>query len=355
VAVIDTAELVWGHLLSSDARRVDAPGRGRRFEPTSPPIRLEWDELLARRGSPRGEVQRRVYGDGEATLGGWQVGDVTVQYVEGRVELRASLPKLVTGRNDVVLDEHGVHDGLRTLARIGGELVGHELELRHAVPKRLDYVYQWEVPSVANVVECLKSAFAPARKVRTENVSPFGGRSITWGYGTKRVLRFYDKRAEIAEKAARAGELGRGKERREAMLELSRDFDTLLRFEVQDKRREKLHLVHENGYTAHAARRELETAIVRLQSKTIACANFEALLRSHGDWVHAVAYTAAAFHFLEHPENLTVATRFLSRRAKYAWRRRVREASLAVAEWLPVIAPDAFVAASSLWDFAEAA
>ena len=161
--MIDSAVLTWGHALGTTERRAR-----RVAEPVAAPVRLDLLELVDRLGGDEGQVRAIKYGDGDwPVFGHWKVGDVELLYREGRVELRASLPKLLTGRNDVVLDERGVHDGLRELVRTGEELTRHPLELREAVPTRLDYAYQWEVPSVAFVLEHVKSAFAPARKSRS--------------------------------------------------------------------------------------------------------------------------------------------------------------------------------------------
>lgn len=332
--MIDTGYLVWGHAIGTAERRVDAPQRGRRAEPTSPPVRLDIEDLYRRFGSPQGEVRAIRYGENGVPLvaGHWKFGDVEMLYRDGRLELRGSLPKLLTGRNDVVLDERGVHDGLVKLAAVGEELARYPLPLREATPARMDYVYQWRVPSVAFAVEHLKAAYAPARKLRTEVISPKGGRSLVFGYGTKRVIRFYDK----------VGELLAHK------IDTDEQLDTILRYEIQERRRSHLRLVHENGYSAHSVRFELEHALDGLAA--MAYRDFESMVASYGTYPHAIAYSAATFHFTEHPEDLAVVRRLFSQSTYKRWKRRARRGALAVGEWTPEIPVDAFAAASSLWE-----
>lgn len=360
-ALIDSATLTWGATLSTAERRAR-----RSFEPTSPPIMLNWNELGDRLGRDDGEIRVIGYKGGQQPYGHWQVGDVDLLYRDGRLELRASLPKLLTGRNDVVLDEAAVHAGLRKLRDVGAELIDRPLDLAQATPTRLDYVYQWEVPSVAFVVEHLRSAFSPARKLRTENISPLGGRSITWGYKSAKVIRFYDKTAEVAEKAAKEVVHGLPRDRLEAMQPHERrraivyarqkareqafkdaELDTVLRYEIQDRRRPRLRLMHEDGYPGWRAQEELERTVDVLG--TVSSRDFAALIDSYGDWPHAIAYAAASLHFADHEADLAVVRGRVSRRAYYAWRRRTRQAALAVADWTPRLPPAAFSSGSSLW------
>jgi hypothetical protein len=270
--------------------------------------------------------------------------------------------------NDVVLDERGVHDALVEVARRAGDLVGQPLSLRAATPARIDSVIQWEVPSVAWTLEHLKSSLNPARKNRTEIVSPKGGRSLVFGYGGKRVLRFYDKGAEVAEKRvrevghgipqhelARLDELdrqravARGRQAERDRIIRDAKLDTVLRFEVQDRRRGALYLIHENGWRACDIRQELERALVGIAH--VHGHDFAALLDAFNpEFPHRVAYAAGSIYFAEHAESLAVVRTRVSRRAFYDWRKRAAAAALAVADWAPTVPPDAFeTPGSSLW------
>jgi hypothetical protein len=331
--MIDSVALAWGGSIGTAERRTNAPRAGRRAEPVSPPVHLDMRGLHERLAGDDGQLTVKRYGHDETpyVAGHWQSGSIDVLYREGRLELRASLPKLLTGRNDVVLDERGVHDGLRELVRAGAELVQHPLELREAVPTRLDYAYQWQVPSVAFVLEHVKAAFAPARKLRTEHVSAKGGRSLVWGYGSRRVIRFYDKVGELAAH----GE------------ESEHELDTLLRYEIQERRRPKLRLVHEQGYRADVVRRELAQGVQVLGASALH--DVEALLDSYGDWPHAFAHVMAALHLAEHDEFWPLVRTRLCRNAYFAWKKRAREAALAVGDWQPIIPLNAFDAGSDLW------
>lgn len=334
-AVIDSVALTWGHAIGSAPRRADAPRTqgGRRAEPVAAPVRLDMEELVARLGTDEGQVRSIRYGDKRPDFGHWKVGDVELLYREGRVELRASLPKLVAGRNDVVLDERDVHAGLRELVRAGTELAQHPLELREAVPTRLDYAWQWEVPSVAWVIEHLKASYAPPRKKRNEIVSPKGGRSLVFGYDKgRRTIRFYDKVGELRDR----GE------------ESVHDVDTILRYEIQERRRGKLRLVHERGYSAVDVHRELEHGVASIAA--VASRDVEAILTAARDeWWGALAYTLGGLYLVEHEEMLPVIRRCVSRRVYYLWRRRARELQLQVADWSPVIPLQELVASTSLW------
>lgn len=369
--MIDTVALVWGSEMSSPPRRA----RGVPM-PESRPLTLDVKELHER-FSAHGALTHKEFKDGKRAVGGhWKFAELELLYSEsGRLEARASLPRIATGDlNDVVLDEAGVHDALREVARRAGDLVGQPLSLKAATPARIDSVIQWEVPSVAWTLEHLKSSFTPARKNRTEIVSPKGGRSLVFGYGGKRVLRFYDKGAEVAEK--RVKEIGHGIpqqelatldefDRQRAIMrarQAERDriirnaqLDVTLRFEVQDRRRQALYLIHENGWRACDVRDELERALIGL-----ACVqghDFAAVLDSYNpEFVNRVAYAAGSIYFAEHPESLAVVRTRVSRRAYYAWRKRAAAAALAVADWAPIIPPNAFESpSSSLWSLELAA
>lgn len=336
--MIDSVALTWGHALTTSSRRPERPRSGRKVEPLSPPVRLDFPELVERLGCEEGQVRSIRYGDTWPVFAHWQVGAVELLYREGRVELRASLPKLLTGRNDTVLDERGVHDGLRELVRVGRELTRHPLELREAVPTRLDYAWQWDVPSVAFVLEHLKASFHPARKLRTENVSPKGGRSFSWGYGSQRVLRFYDKVGELR---------ARGEE-------TDRELDTLLRYEIQERRRQKLRLVHEHGYRAGDVRHELEHAIASLA--TVSLRDFRELLDTYGSYPHRVAYALGSLYLVDHDEFWPVLRKVTSKSTIYRWRKRAnRAAAIAVGDFDFHIPPHAFDSGESLWTAPAAA
>lgn len=368
--MIDSVALVWGSEMSSPPRRA----RGVPM-PESRPLELDVRELHER-FAVFGPMTVKEFEPGKTSTGGhWKFAELELLYSDaGRLEVRASLPRVITGDlNDVVLDERGVHDALRELARRAGDLIGRPLDLRAAVPARIDSVIQWEVPSVAWCCEHLKSCFHPARKVRTEYISPKGGRSVIWGYKSKRVLRFYDKGAEVAEKRAREishnipkAELEQMSEserqraissaRRRAREQTFRDanVDTTLRFEVQDRRRQALYLIHENGWRALDVRRELERALVGLAA--VKGRDFAAVLDSYNpDYPNRVAYAAGSLYFAEHPDALAVVRTRVSRRAYYDWRRRAAQVALAVADWAPIIPGDAFESNASFWKQLEEA
>jgi len=344
--VIDSVALVWGGSRPTRSNTFNARGDSERQLQRSrarpvAEVELDMDELVDRLGSDNGEVRSIQYGERTPSFGHWQRGHVDVMCSPTRIELRASLPKLLVGRNDVVLDEHGVHQALAELVRAGEEAVGRPLELLEATPARLDYCFQWEVPSVAFIQEHLKAAFMPARKQRTEHVNPKGGRSLVWGYGSKRAIRFYDKVGEMIS----SGE--------EIAPELARD--TLLRYEIQERRRQRLELVHVNGYRSADVIGELERAVQFLGQ--VAMLDAERLLELAGPdkWVHSVAYTLGALHLNEHDELWPVLRRVVAKNAYYRWRRRARTVALKVGDWEPTIPFDAFGAESvPIWNRAAA-
>jgi hypothetical protein len=340
--VIDTVELIWGRSLGTAERRIDAPRAGRRAEPAADPIRLDINDLVDKFGSPNGELKKHQYESGEYVAGTWKVGDVTLMYQEGRVELRASLPKVLVGRNDVVLDERDTHRALRQLVALGQEAIDHPLSLEEARPRRLDLAYQWDVPSVDFVLEHLKTAMNVRRKRFTYNVSPGGGRSIMWGYGARKSYgyRFYDKGAEIAEKAQRA--------REDTMRDAWRrgDIDKLLRYELQEKRPGRVRLIHEQGYTATAIREALNAPFETLAR--VPRYTFESLIVQDG-----VAIAGCTLYLVEHPDGLSTIRRVKSPATYYRWRMRTREAvNLDVGDWKLEIPDDAFGPGVSLWQAA---
>lgn len=327
--MIDSIRLVWGHAIGT------APRRARGVtEPLAAPVRLDIDALGKRLGDTDGEITTKTWGDGgPSRYGHWQVGNTDLMYREGRVELRASLPKLLLGRNDVVLDERAVHDALHKLVDVGRELTQHPLDLREADPARLDYCYQWEVPSVAFALEHVKAAFAPARKLRTENVAPAGGRSLVWGYGSKRLIRMYDK----------VGELKAHKED----IPVGAELDVLLRYEIQEQRRLHLRLVHEDGYRAASVRRELEHGLKALTA--IAAYDVDAILAGYGEFKFAMPFVLATLYLVEHDEMWPWVKKNVSASAYYRWRARVAEMAMTVGDVRLDIPEDAFESGSTLW------
>lgn len=341
--MIDSVAFVWGQAIGTAERRA----RGE-AEPLSPPVRLDFDRLGDRFGRGEGEITTKTFGDGEpARYGHWKHGAIELMYREGRLEVRTSLPKLLVGRNDVVLDERGVHDALCELVRetnaaltgCGVNATSPQLSLRTADPARLDYCFQWQVPSVAFALETMKSSFHPSRKIRTENVSPAGGRTLMYR-GGKRVVRFYDK----------VGEMLARKEDIPPDVEL----DTLLRYEVQDRRRGHLRLVHEDGYRAGAVRRELDVGIKGLSA--LAVRDLDAILASYGESKYAIAFTLRDLYLVDHEEAWPWVRKHASDSAYYRMRQRVRAAALAVGDLDVEIPHGAFESgASSLWTLEAAA
>lgn len=370
--MIDSAVLVWGGSHVVNHRSARSP-----FDRTQLPLYLNFPDLVGRLGSDEGEVRTIRYGDEVYSYGHWKRGTVEVLYGEknARLELRGSLPKIVAGENTALLGQAGVHEGLRKMVAIGGELIGRPLDIREAAPARLDYVYQWDVPSVAHVLEHMRAAFRPGRteKLRTENVSPlFGGRSLVWGYGGKRVLRWYDKGAECAERAYRVGErepLGlapaaldgltvkeqkrvvdrarrRARELAAGKLEaLGYSLDSLLRFEIQERRRDRLQPVHHFGYTAHAAELELEQGLGALAA--VAHRDLDAILGGVGR--RSILPTLGCLWIVDNELSWPVVRRHMSRSTFYRARGRGRELAFAVADWSPSFPEEPFGVNTSLW------
>ena len=341
--MIDSIALVWGHAIGTAERRARAIA-----EPRSEPVRLDLRALAEKLGAGEGNVTTKDFGEGAPSpYGQWQIGSVGIMYREGRLEARASLPKLMLGRNDVVLDERGVHDALHELVRVTTELVGNTgasgqpstppLTLLEADPSRIDYCFQWKVPSVAFTLEHIKSSFHPSRKEIQLNESA-SGRTLFYK-GGKRQFRFYDKVGEMIahkdEYAPPASEL-----------------DTVLRYEVQDRRRAKLRLVHENGYRAADARFELQHAIEQLG----ACALYDvdAILATYGEYSHRVAYTLGAMYVAEHDEILPWLKKNVGKATYSRWKKRARVVAMTVGDFDPTIPSNAFEGDSSLWSMQEA-
>jgi hypothetical protein len=351
--VIDSVAFVWGGKTGSSARRVDAPKGGRRREVVSDPIRLDWDHLVKRLGGD-GAVREIHYERGTWKAGHWKDGAIDVMYREGRLEARASLPKLLLGRNDVVLNERGVHVALRQFASRVSEALDHPLSLREGVPTRLDYAYQWPVASVAAVQEHLIQSFRMPRKVRDHIVSPRGGRTLFYGRGSPYALRFYDKVGELADT------------RNDPTVELDwdtfgpliehgseggpRQLDKLLRYEIQDRRSMgELRLIHERGYRAGDVQAELARPVAGLLE--VWARDVEALLESRGG-NRALAGVLASICLAEHQELLPLIRNRFHRNVHDRWRQRAQEARLALhAAWQPVIPEGAFRSSGSesLW------
>jgi hypothetical protein len=321
VSVIDTVAVTWGDLRVSSAPRL---ARGA-VEPLADPVRLDFNELADRLGRDDGQVQLREYHGQLKAYGHWKVGHVDLMYGHsGRLELRCALPKLLLDRNDELLSEHGVHEALSRLTQIGWELTGVYLELGEAVPTRLDLCYQWPVPSVTETLEWIKAGFAPARKKRTETVSAYGGPSLVYGYGAKRLFRFYDKALETREQ---------GDESAHAP-------DTLLRFEIQERRRGVLRLIHENGYRADDVREHLQQALDPLA--TLLAGSLEGYLDQLEDSRGRISSALGYLYLAEHGHVWPLIKKRVSESTYYALRQKARQASLAVTPWMPVIPDDAF-------------
>jgi hypothetical protein len=353
--VIDTVALVWGGQAGSSSRRADAPARGRAREVLAEPVRLDWNELAERLGADDGQIRSRRYARGVWTAGHWQLeGGLDLMYRDARLEVRASLPKLLVGRNDVVLNDRGIHEALRVLSRRAGDAIGQPLSLREAVPTRLDYCFQWEVPSVAAVQAHLKQTFKPPRKRFTENVSPRGGRSVMWGYASSHGFRFYDKVGELADAGVGDTTVELDPDGHGAVVERgehsARALDRLLRYEVQDRRsRGELRFIHERGYRAADIREELQRPIRGLVETWTR--DVDALIDERPDYSHQVAYVLAALYLAEHDEAWPVLRNRVHRNVYDRWRRRAQAAALALHGWQPIIPRTAFVAAGgSLWN-----
>jgi len=342
--VIDSVALTWGHSIGTAERRARVLA-----EPLSPPVRLDLEKLNEKLGAGEGKVTTKDFGDGEPTAyGHWQSGPVEVLYREGRLELRASLPKLLIGRNDVVLDEGGVHDALHELVRVGRELVDGtgakdhpstpRLTLREADPSRLDYCFQWQVPSVAFTLEHINSGYHPARKTVQLTTSPAGGRTLMYR-GGKRVIRFYDKVGEMLAK-------------KDDEIPPDAEVDTLLRYEVQDRRRSHLRLVHENGYRASDVRGELARTIEQLGAMSLY--DLDAIRESYGKFIYAVPFTLAALYVAEHDEIYPWLKKNVGKGTYSRWKARARAARLTYGGVDLTIPSNAFESESSLWSMQEA-
>src|SRR5581483_7549422 len=125
------------------------------------------------------------------------------------------------------------------------------------------------------------------------------------------------------------------------------DVDTILRYEIQERRRPRLRLVHEHGYTAVDVHRELEHGIGSIAA--VACRDVEAIMTAaREEWWGAIAFTLAALYLVDHEERFPVLRRVTSRPLYYRWKRRARELQLQVADWRPDIPYSELAASSSL-------
>jgi hypothetical protein len=350
--VIDTVAFVWG-VATPVSTFVDEPrGRARRrsIVHDSPPVYLEWPDLLDRLGSPNGEVRRMRYGDRVVDVGHWKVGDHELLYTDGRVELRASLPKLLVGSNIAVLDEAGVHDAMRELVRVGSETAGATLALETMVPSRLDYCVNWELISVDWALEHLKASM-PSRAKFDETISRRGGHTLYWGKGSKRVLRWYDKGAEALDAAIKSGEVTWTKGHRlncrcEQCGPAPFPIDTILRFEIQERRRGQLRRVHERGYRAADVREELQRTIGKLAD--LQMYDLRELASTRPPMTVGVYIRSQWLR--DNPAAWKILREHFPASTYHRWRQQSREKLLGSAGWTPHVADDAFEsAASNLW------
>lgn len=247
----------------------------------------------------------------------------------GRVELRCSLPKLMTGRNDELLDATATHDALRHLAAVGSDAIGVELNLREGRPTRLDLVYDWEVDSVTETLDWIERGLSTPRRLRTRNVSPRGGTSYVVGYGSgrrSRVLRFYDKGAEAREKKETT----------------SLERDKVLRFELQEQRPEHLALVHEDGYTPGEITRRLQKELDPL-STLVAVGVGEYLdRRTPAGNRRRISSSLGYLHLAQNPQLWGHVRERISESSYHELRANARRAMLAVTPWWPAIPLDAY-------------
>jgi hypothetical protein len=328
--VIDSVALTWGAVRASSLPRI---ARGV-AETLADPVRVDLDEVADRLGREHGQVRAQEHNGRLKCYGHWTRGAVEIMCGHsGRLELRCSLPKLLLGRNDMLLSQGGVHEALRRLCEVGSDAIGVPLELREAVPTRLDLCHQWQVPSVAEALERIKAGYAPARKKRTETVAARGGRSLVYGYGSKRVLRFYDKAAEVREHREDSGY----------------EIDTLLRFEIQERRRDVTRLIHESGYRAIDIREHLQQALDPLA--TLAVGSLESYLTAAVEAGNRISVALGHLYLAQHPSAWPIVRKLLSKSGYYQLKARARGAAIQVAPWMPVVPEDAFDdAVPGLWE-----
>lgn len=354
--MIDTAILVWGKKTGT-AARLAAPSFDRRqAELVAEPVWLDIDALALRLGND-GNVTSKRYGDHEWQGGHWSLeGGIELMYREGTVEARTSLPKHVTGRNDLLLTDVGVHAGLRSVTAKVSEAIDHPLSLREAVPTRLDYVFQEEVPSLRAALTHIERELGDRRR-RTLNKDPRGGWSLVYGYGSgagSYVVRFYDKVGELRAHGFDPGnvthELDVPVEYVEAAsLGHGWDVDHLLRYEIQDQRGDVVRLIAENGYRAGDVRERLVEKLARIgpmHSRDLA-----ALVGERGDHKYAVPLALAAAYLADNPDAWPLVEAFMSSSSRSRWRGRARHAANATFDWQFEIPRTTFAAgAGSLWE-----
>ena len=137
--------------------------------------------------------------------------------------------------------------------------------------------------------------------------------------------------------------------RREARDRYLRDdagLDTLLRYEVQDRRRRVVRRIHERGYAPEDVLAELVKPLAALEALPLR--DVDALLiEAAARGSHAIANTLASLHLAEHPELWPLLRRLLHRNSTARWRRKARAA--AVRTWAPAIPGGTFGAGGSLW------
>lgn len=334
------------------------------------PVWVDWERLFERLGSDEGQIRLRRYGERLREYGAWKVGDLVVMpgRESGIVELRASLPKLLTGQNDAILDVAGVHDGLREIVRRGAEVLEVGLALERARPLRLDYVLHWPVESVAAVLKEIRAALPAPRKHETEWVSSSGalGRSLYYGLKSKHVLRFYDKGAEVAAQELLRVTHGLEPEefedlsleereqkiraaRREVREEIRREanIDKTLRFEIQDRRPHIIRQIHADGYRAEDVLEQLERPLQKLGEVTIT--SFDDVYAAEPDWPFRLQASIAHWALAKHPELWPAVRQKCHPNTFYRLRKKARTA--VERTWSPEIRPDAFGEHGlSIWD-----
>lgn len=253
---MDSVVLRWGSQRGSQLAAIENPFSGRKVDgPADLDLRREVvvDELAARHGASHGEVQSRIYPRGESILGHWKFGPVDLMVSDtGKAEVRASLPNLYVGRNDIVLTVLETRLALELLALVARMATGCSLlTVENARLCRADFCVQTVVASVSHVLKALERAWSPPRRAITTTwvaKGMKGGRSLVFGYGTPYVIRLYDKNAERASKG---------------QLVPDELFDRLLRIEVQERRAGALEGTRREGYSADTLMQSLRSPFER--------------------------------------------------------------------------------------------
>src|SRR5207248_1199945 len=113
--------------------------------------------------------------------------------------------------------------------------------------------------------------------------------------------------------------------------------DTLMRFEVQDRRRERLRAIHHQGYAAHAVRGELQRTVAQLGA--LSHRDLRSMIA--GESASTIARTLGMLYLVEHEEAWPIVRSEISRRTYYRWKQHSRELALGSADWSPTIPDDA--------------